>query len=303
MGKYRYDPREKEEAFRKHKEKVDYPERDSYLRGTVLSQYKSQPGDNYIDIIPPEKGWPGFRLFVHYDVGVDNSSVICNLNMNKEYNADYRGVFEKRCVICEEAQKMEEEDDRRDLRQSTRILFVIVDRFNRETEDKGLQLYDAPVTIDKALRGFCEHPRTKEFVDIFNPVTGFTLYFERKGKAGDKKTKYENFKLVDRKPLPNEWLEFPCEWIDFLVVRSYEEISEMFFGGEKPFDKAGEERERTRGRDENESRGSRLVDREERTGRETDREEEPEPELGREEKEGYRRKRPDRFGEKVRDRR
>ena len=251
----RYDVREKEESFRIYKEKSDYPDRESYLKDNVLPFYKSLPGDNYIDIIPPEKGWLGFRIFVHYDLGVDNGAGLCNMSMYKEYEKEYPGIFAKRCPVCEEAAKVEEEEDKKALRIQSRILFVVVDRYNRESEEKGFQLYDSPLVVDKAIRGFSEHSRTKEFIDICDPDTGSTLYFERKGKAGDLKTRYENFKLEKREPIPEKWLSFPCNsFMEFLVVRSYEEMAEIFFGGSLTRE------------DKDKERGTRIIQTDEKRG-------------------------------------
>ena len=242
-----------------------------------IASYKAGANENFVAIVPPleEDSYFGKRVYVHYDIGVDRSAVLCLSKM-----------FDKPCPICEERSRLEKSEGRRGrddsdiqdeinaLRPSVRYLFWIVDMTNDRTKDEGVQLYDAPKRINIEIISLSVNKRTGELLDISSVKDGKTLVFIRKGKAM-KDTKYSGFELEDRKPLRKEWLEQVLPWDEVLKEYSYDEIAQECgdFGEEEPT-----RRSRHPEDEEEPTRRSRHTEEEEpaRRGRHTeDEEEEP----------------------------
>jgi hypothetical protein len=209
----------RKDAIRRQMEDSDYGDRGWYTND-LLPAYKAREGDNFLDIIPPEREdeYFGRKIYVHYDVGPDKEAVLCLTKMKKEP-----------CPICEERGRLVNDDDIKALYPTVRYLYIVVDRLNRDEEKKGPQLYDAPATVNREILALSKNPRTSEVIDISDPDEGKTLYFERIGKTKTS-TKYEGFRLIDRdEPIPDEWLDIPT-FDEILVYKTYEEIDAMFGG-------------------------------------------------------------------------
>ncbi len=208
-----------------------------YVDGEKLEEFgieswKASEGNNYIAIIPPHVAdrYFGEEIYVHYDVGVRGSALLCPSMMKRKY-----------CPICAERKRLQskgvaDEDTLKQLRYSRRWLYFIVDMRDDETEAKGIQLYDGPPTIDKAILALSTDPRDPEngpVKDISHQEEGYTLIFKREGTALN--TKYSAFVLEKfTEPLKDEWLEQVPEFEEILVWMSADEIEEEFKGAADP---------------------------------------------------------------------
>ncbi len=167
-----------------------------------IPQYKTGV-DNFIYIIPPVdiNSYYGKEIWVHRNVGADGLTFLCPHRMQNKY-----------CPICADIKKLKAKDPQdeaiQDLRPSARFLFFVVDVKSPETEKKGPQWYDAPVSVNDAIVKISEDKRTGRVVDVSDPARGYNIVF---GKSGSKKmTRYESFVLEPREsPAKKDWLDVP----------------------------------------------------------------------------------------------
>jgi hypothetical protein len=177
-----------------------------YVKSEVLDkigrkQYKAGEGDNFLAIIPPPNPdkYFGLKIFVHYNIGPNNDAYLCKKMMKGE-----------KCPLCERREQLKAVEAEESLVKALscfppRYLFWVVNMKTPETEGEGVQLYDAPQTINDEILGLSRNKRTHEMLDISDPDKGKVLVFERKGlKALN--TEYKAFSLEDREPLPDKWL-------------------------------------------------------------------------------------------------
>ena len=111
-----------------------------------------------------------------------------------------------------------------------RYLFWVVDMSSAETEAQGVQLYDAPMTVNDNILSMSKDRRTGELIDVSDPVDGKILAFDRVGSGLT--TKYQGFALEDRDPLMESWLDQAVDFENVFVIASYEEIKKAWEGGE-----------------------------------------------------------------------
>ena len=226
----------------------------SLLKELGIEQYKVADGDNFIAIIPPvEEGYFGKRVYVHYDVGVENGAYLCLYKMKGE-----------RCPICEARQALEKKnrdpdketlEEIRALRPGLRYLFWIVDFESEKTEDEGVKLFEAAKTINDGIIGQSTSRRTNEAIDISYPDStkeggGSVFTFEKKGN-GRFGTRYVNFGLEKREALLDEWLDKVVEFDKVLDYADYNEMA-VEFGFSVDKEVEDEEPRRRRGRDDDE---------------------------------------------------
>jgi len=109
-----------------------------------IKQYKAKEGTNYLRVIPPpdEEAYFGYKIFVHYDIGVNGDAFLCPAQMQKEP-----------CPICERREELRAREADPDLIKALnafppRFLFWAVDMESEETAKDGVHLYDAPMTIN-----------------------------------------------------------------------------------------------------------------------------------------------------------
>jgi len=226
--------KEKEEG--RYRDRTWYIDREK-LEELGIKEYKSKVGDNFICIIPPKEdsAYFGIELFVHYNIGVNDSAFLCPREMEA-----------KACPICEKwkIEKQSGNDDKDYLRTLSpyppRHLFFIVDVASKETKEIGIQIFDAPTTINDGILEHSVSKRTGEVVDVSDPDEGKNFVFSRKGK-GRTDTKYSGFDLEDRDPVPDEWLKVPS-FDEFLIYAEYKTIKEEFEGvkSEEPKDEMPE---------------------------------------------------------------
>ena len=196
---------------------------DKYLSDRI-KMFKPADGDNCIRIMPPT--WDnaehfGLDIFVHYGVGPDSQTYLCNQKMNN-----------KPCPICDEREKASKDGDvdyADKLKPTKRVLVYLIDRNN---EKEGPIVWSMPWTIDRDLCKLVVDKRSGDTLPIDNPETGYDINFERKGK-GDR-TQYIGLAVARRESdLGNpDWLDFvqdnPLDSI--LQFYEYDHIAGVFGG-------------------------------------------------------------------------
>lgn len=211
-----------------------------------IPQYKAADGDNFLYIVPPAdpNSYFGREIWKHSNVGADGVTFLCPKKMQNKY-----------CPICADIIKLKAKDPQdeaiQDLRPASRFLFFVVDVKNSETEKKGPQWYDAPISVNDAIVKASEDKRTGQVVDVSDPKKGCNVLFAKSGSM--KKTRYDSFELEPREsPAKKDWLDVP-EFDDILNFVDADIIEVTYTGGikeasEDSSDKGSEEKESPRGR-------------------------------------------------------
>jgi hypothetical protein len=186
--------------------------------------YTPIQGENSLRILPPS--WEnaphyGYDAWVHYQVGPDRGSVLCNFKM-----------LQTACPICEDrarAERARDEDLARELKPTRRVCVFII---NRKDEAQGVLVWSMAYTIDRELAKASKDRSTGQYYFIDDPENGYDIYFDR---AGDGlMTKYSGVALSRRPssipPHILEWLE-DHKLPDVLRHRSYDEVKRLYEGG------------------------------------------------------------------------
>lgn len=207
-----------------------YGNTESYFDFDALAKlgievWKSKEGPNFIAVVPPPDpdAYFGYEFFAHYNVGVSGGSFICPRMMKKG-----------KCPLCEEYQRLKGQPDMSEKTLRTlnpfppRHMFWIIDMQSEETQAQGVQLYDAPMTVNDEILSLSKDSRTGEVIDVSDPVDGFTLEFERAGKGI--RTTYRGFKLEERDPLFEDWLEQVVPFEDVVVIQDYDYLKTAYYG-------------------------------------------------------------------------
>jgi len=197
-----------------------------------ITQYKPSVGDNMIRIVfPPErKGFYGFEIFKHSNVGVNRKTFLC-----------YQKMFNEKCLICDLSDSLRRDDpqDKRaaELYASRRYLFFVVDVSSDAEMAKGVRWFDCPIKLFNEIRARSKNKRRggsedgkdfKKWVDISDPKEGRDISYEQT-KEG-KQYAYVGVELLTSDPCPNEWYEDLPEFKDILKISSEEEIQQALSG-------------------------------------------------------------------------
>lgn len=193
-------------------------------------KYKMRDGKNIIRVLPPTWEKPdhyGYDIWLNYGVGADNESYLSLSKMNNEKDP----LAEARIVANREG----DEELAKQLQPRKRVIMWVIDR---QAEEEGPQVFDAPVTVDKAMANISLDEDTKEVIFIDDPEEGCDFRFYKEGQG--LKTDYDASRMKLMKPGPlsqdeeqqNEWLEFVKEnqLPDVLNFYDYEHISAVFDG-------------------------------------------------------------------------
>jgi len=169
-----------------------------------MKQWMSKEESNFLRIVPPltPDAYFGFKVHVHFNLGVGKDAFLCPRMMKKE-----------RCPACERQDELKKAGADEDVVKSLscwppRYLFFVIDKKNKETEAEGVQLYNAPNSINAEIIGLSKNKRTGELIDISDPEHGKLLVFDRKGKTSTN-TRYSAFELQDDGPLDPALMEVP----------------------------------------------------------------------------------------------
>lgn len=246
---------------------------DSFLKAE-FKRFKPREGKNLIRILPPtwEKAKHyGYDLWINYGLGVDEQSYLSLSKMRDEPDP------------IADARKEAERDGDRDLAKALlprqRILMWVIDR---NAEDEGPQLWDAPFTVDKSIATLSFDEDTKEVQFIDDPKDGCDVRFYKEGTGLNTKYPAEKMKIMkpsllhDDEKLEDEWLSFiednPLP--STLEFFDYDHINSVF-GGQARVNRDGDDKDdrndrgtqRRGGRDERDDRDEREPRREGRSSR------------------------------------
>jgi hypothetical protein len=168
--------------------------------------YGSRDDENSMRFMPPlvDGEFFGTIVWVHFDIGINEDRFIC---LDRSLG--------ERCLICEHQSKLRSEgadkDDIKKFYPTKRYLFNVVDMFNAESKEEGVQIFDCPQTVGENMLLVTKDEDTKEPIDISDVENGFTFFFTKTGK-GKTGTKYSGYRIA-RRSTP---LESP-DWLDQIV--------------------------------------------------------------------------------------
>jgi len=204
-----------------------------------VPKWRCKNGEHVIDIIPyragkhdpnrPEgKAAYFLDLYVHRNVGLTNDSFVCPSRN-----------YKKPCPICEEIKKQSDNDvpyeDYKDDVPKRVNIYNIVCYDNDEETEKGVQIWDvANFFMEDKLRGLAKNKRTGEPIYYASPKkeTGRSIAFERKGK-GKGNVEFLSHEFLKRDyDITRDILEQAVCLDEAIIISSYEEIYEAYYGKE-----------------------------------------------------------------------
>lgn len=214
---FQYQPRSEAEVTKRSTGNIF----DSFIADGVATF--SAKKTNTVRILPPTWQNPrhfGFDVWVHYNVGPNNGTVICIYKMKNE-----------KCPMCEAFARAELQgrEDARELKPTRRVLLWLVDRVDPVAKDPFL--WASPVTFDQEVARICKDRETGELYQIDNPEIGYDVYFDTTGEGVMKK--YVGFSLAKRpSSIDMRHVEYVVQRPapSMLVWRSYEEIKTVMGG-------------------------------------------------------------------------
>ena len=174
-----------------------------------FDDYRPQSGDNCYRPLPPTWDDPdhyGFTIFVHSQIGADNSTYLCP-----------RKMLGKPCPVCEaakEAKDAKEDDEAKALKVSERLVSWVLDREGDDPE-KPL-LHSQSWTQDRDVAALCTNERTGETLYIDHPDNGYDVSFKKTGSGLN--TKYYGWQIArssspihDKQKVQDEILDYIAE--------------------------------------------------------------------------------------------
>lgn len=229
-----------------------YDKKDDTGRYGTFFRAKSELGDkefwkcgeaeHQIDIIPwiagsnyPSKNYKiaegdiaiVLDLWVHYNVGPNEDSVVCPARN-----------YGNPCPICEHVNQLRKEEDSDDdvIKEKLpkrRSIYQIVCYDSNDEEAKGVQIWDvAHYFMERHLTELSQKPKRGGFIPYADPDEGKQVYFKRKGQ-GQFNTEYMAHQFLDRDYVIDDGiLDSTISLDEAIVVLSYEELRNKYWGGE-----------------------------------------------------------------------
>lgn len=185
-----------------------------------LDSFRFKEGDNALRFLPPtwtdpEPDHYGYDIWVHRNVGADNSTYLC-LNKMKG----------KSCPVCnavKEARDSGEEDDAKALQASKRIVAWVVDR---DADTPRPLLIDMSWTMDRDIAALCYDKRKGTSLQIDNDNMGYDVTVRRQGKGLN--TRYFGM-VIDREPSPiSEDEEVQAEILEYIAANPIPDTLNFF---------------------------------------------------------------------------
>lgn len=193
--------------------------------------FKPKEGENSVRILPPswlkfdKKGqviedeayekWGGhwdLRVFVHFGIGADEATYICNAKMNDEP-----------CAPCDARRDAEDDDERKQFRWSERSVCWVIDRAD---EKAGPQVWGMPASLSRDIYGRSVDKKTGAMIYIDDPEEGYDIDFIREGT--DVKTKYTGVDVA-RKASPISSNEKQQDrWLDYITEHPLPDVLNFF---------------------------------------------------------------------------
>lgn len=178
--------------------------RDWYLIDDVL-KFTPHDKQNVIRVIPTPPDAPhwGMDVWVHFNIGGDNSAYLCLREMKGQD-----------CPLCEakrRAQAAGEAEVASSLEPTKRVLIWIIDR---DKEKEGPKLWSMPWTLDRDVCKLVVDSRTGAVYNIDDPDDGYDVLFDREGTG--QKTKYGAIQ-IDRRSSPlNADPTVALRWLEYV---------------------------------------------------------------------------------------
>lgn len=273
-SRFEYRPISKDDVKRRKSERGGTSFESMFKPG--IDTYTPQDGKNRVRILP--KAWDddqgnhyGYRAFVHYGIGANNSRYLCPKEM-----------LNKPCPICEAAREYHRSGEKEEAKQlwpKTRSIMWVIDRDDTESKEPVPRLWDAGRYVDEDILEATtdeDHPHAVNgVVQITEPNNGFDVTFKRSGEGVN--TRYSNIRLAyepenidDDIRVQEDILDFIADnpIPDLLVIKDYDYLDGVFSGTEREPDADLDERstyergrsERDSDRDGRSSRGGRDTD-------------------------------------------
>lgn len=225
--RFKYEPRTKENIrARANQSSGSF---DSFVK-PQYKKYKMRDGKNIIRVLPPTWDKPdhyGYDIWVNYGIGPDNQSYLSLSKMKNEKDP----LAEARNVANREG----DEELAKQLQPRKRVLMWVIDR---QAEEEGPQIFDAPVTVDKAMANISLDEDTREVIFIDDPEEGCDFRFYKEGSG--LKTDYDAARmklfpkgvLSEDEALQEEWLTFAKEnpIPECIQFYDYDHIAAVFDG-------------------------------------------------------------------------
>jgi hypothetical protein len=204
-----------------------------------LVKFNPGKGTWIIDIIPyyagsndpfNKKGEVAYVLdiLVHTQVGPADDRIVCPVQYGRP------------CPICEEIKRLntagaDYKTEIKPLSAKRRTMYNVIVRENPEEEKKGMQLLEiSHYFLEKNIAALTKNPRKGGYIVFSDPDTGKSVSFRRTG-VGAESTAYDAYQFIDRpEPISDAELEAARCLDDLIVVKSYEEIEEIFNARRKP---------------------------------------------------------------------
>lgn len=227
------DPEYLKKRAEMYKQKRDNPNalNGDFLFKQKLPFYTVRDGDNIIRLLPAmwqDATFPWLEVFIHYQIGANNSQFFCLLKMQN-----------KPCAICEEAKKATERGEKpevvRTLYPQHRAIAWIIDRLE---PSKGPVVWTMPYkNIAQQIITISFSRKTGEPVFVDDPETGWDILFQKEGKG--MLTKYSGVRKDDEPTPLHADPETVAKWLgeaeskslkDQLQYKEYEHIKAVLFG-------------------------------------------------------------------------
>lgn len=201
-------------------------------------------GENYPDVVKGkfEKGSMDYvlELWVHYGVGVMNSRIIC-----LAYN------FNQPCPICEEREMMKDQGmDKKDykpLYPKQRAIYNIYDH-----NDEKVKIFSVSYFLfEDELQEEADANNDEGDIVFSHPKIGKTIKFRavETELEGNTYFKFKSFKFLDRdEDIDEEVLEQAITLDEYLNIKSYKQIKNLFHSGVPDEDTDEEDEEETQKR-------------------------------------------------------
>jgi hypothetical protein len=195
------------EAMKQRKDETFVGGRD-YIFKTKVTMYQPKDGENVIRCLPgawEEAYTPWLEVYIHYQIGANNSQFLCSAKMLK-----------KSCAICEEHKKLldsgKNPEEIRSLQPQLRAICWVIDRLE---EAKGPQIWVMPYTkIAKEILTHSFSRKSGEAVMVDDPLNGWDIIFNKAGKL--KNTQYSGLRKDDEASPLHSDEEVMTKWLDFI---------------------------------------------------------------------------------------
>jgi len=211
----------------------------SVFRDIPGGLWKCKEGSHSINILPfiagknnpnRSEGKPTYLLdiFIHTKVGVNEDSYLC-------LNRTYKG--KKDCPICEYQAKLrkQEEYDEAEVKalSPTRRAVYNIQVLDDKKESDRVRVFDVShYLFEKELIERAEGMKGGRVL-FAHPDEGKVITFKRRGK-GPTDTKYAPFDFEPREEeITDELLDKVLCLDDYLIIPTYEEVAQAFFGKEE----------------------------------------------------------------------